>query len=73
MTCWDQGDIKDIIHGVPWRLRNDLSLIAFEKELMPMCQLLRKLAVDNGLSEVQLPDHILTPRMAEAASANMSK
>ncbi|CAK9096397.1 FO synthase subunit 1, partial [Durusdinium trenchii] len=56
-------DIKDIIHGVPWRLRNDLSLIAFEKELMPMCQLLRKLAVDNGLSEVQLPDHILTPRM----------
>ncbi|CAK9078225.1 unnamed protein product [Durusdinium trenchii] len=61
-------DIKDIIHGVPWRLRNDLSLIAFEKELMPMCQLLRKLAVDNGLSEVQLPDHILTPRMAEGGT-----
>ena len=31
-----------------------------------MCQLLRKLAIDHGLSEVQLPDHVLEPRTVEA-------
>ena len=50
-----------------WRLRNDLSLAAYQKELIPMCQLLRKLAVDQGLSEVQLPDHVLKPKVTEAA------
>ncbi len=32
-----------------------------------MCQLLRTAAMDLGLSEVEIADHILTPRVAEAS------
>ena len=62
-----QGDIKDIVHGVPWRLADDLVLVAYNKELVPLCQFLRKLAIDNGLSEVNVPDHQVKPRMVEAS------
>ena len=60
------GDVKDIIHGIPWRFADDFTLISFSKEVMPLCQFLRKLAVDNGLSEVEIPDHSVTQRMTEA-------
>ena len=33
---------------------------------MPLCQLLRKAAIDMGLSEVELCDHALRPRMEQA-------
>ena len=67
MLCIFQGEIKDIVHGVPWRLCDDLALIAHNKDVVPLCQFLRKLAIDNGLSEVNVPDHQVKPRMVEAS------
>lgn len=67
-----EGEIKDIVHGVPWRLADDLAFIAYSKELVPLCQFLRKLAVDNGLSEVHVPDHQVKPRMVEASQPTSS-
>ena len=48
-----------------WRLADDLQLVSFNKCLIPVCQFLRTLATDNGLSEIDVPDHILTPRYCE--------
>ena len=49
-----------------WRIKDDLQLLSFQKELMCTCQLLRKLAIENGLSSVEIADHTLKPRMLEA-------
>ena len=65
-----RGEPRQEIHALPWRFGSDLHLVALNKELVPICQLLRKMAVENGLSEIDIPDHQLTPRMVEAPGTN---
>eukprot|EP00435_Cladocopium_sp_Y103_P062114 s625_g23.t1 len=61
----------DEIHGVVWRIKDDLQLLSYQKELMCTCQLLRKLAIENGLSSIEVADHALKQRMLEAATPGM--
>ena len=48
---------------IPWRLQNDLSLVAFEKTPSTLCQLLRYLAVDQGIGDLEVEDHELAAAM----------
>lgn len=68
MSVWLQGDVSQEIHGIPFRLANDFDILAWNKQMIHLCQFLRRLATDNGLSEVELCDHLIQPRMLEAGS-----
>ena len=52
---------------IPWRLQNDLSLVAYDKTPSPLCQVLRFLAVDQGIGDLELEDHQLGPEMHPVA------
>lgn len=49
--------------GLMFRLaEGDLNLIVVEdKQILPMCQYLRNLATQKGISAVEVEDHKLTP------------
>lgn len=49
--------------GVAWRLESDMDLVVYEKKAIPLCQLLHKLACNNGLADVTLLEHLLEPRV----------
>ena len=57
---------------IPWRLQNDLSLIAFEKTPSPLCQVLRYLAVDQGIGDLELEDHELAAQMHPVTGHRLS-
>lgn len=44
--------------GLPWVLKNDLELVAYDKQLMSLCELMRMLAVEKGLAELDVEFHI---------------
>lgn len=67
------GDPKQELHGVVWRFKDDFNLVSYNKSIMPLCQFLRKLAIDNGLGDVSLDDHKLAARMLSDAWLWMSK
>lgn len=52
--------------GLAWRFRSDIELILFQKKLMPFCGLLHYLATTQGLGEVGIFDHTITPKMHAA-------
>ena len=60
-----RGDVSQEIHGIPWRLKDDFHLVSHNKRLIPLCQFLRSLATENGLSETDLVDHQLKAKMLE--------
>ncbi|CAK9066087.1 unnamed protein product [Durusdinium trenchii] len=73
---FDQKEIRDLtteIHGVAWRLVDDLALVSYNKRITPLCQYLRTLATDHGLSEVDLPDHVLSPRLCEELQLDVER
>lgn len=37
-----------------------MDLVVFNKSVMPLCSLLRLLAVDHGLGEVDVESHLVT-------------
>ena len=49
-------------NGLVWRLANDRHQVVFDKECMPLCVVLRKLAVEQGLADVDLEFHTLVPK-----------
>ena len=51
---------------VPWHLRDDKTLLLCDGELMPLCNILRKMSAENGLVDVQLLEHSLTPKLRPA-------
>ena len=55
--------------GLPWRLKEDRSLVAFEKQLYPLCELLRDAAVTQGLAAMEVESHVCTPRVMQAAAS----
>ncbi|CAK9079470.1 unnamed protein product, partial [Durusdinium trenchii] len=59
-------DASRELHGVVWRVVDDLHFVAYNKKLLPVCQFLRMLAVDHGLGEVEFVDHVLTQRVVKA-------
>ena len=55
-----------LMPGIAWRFRSDIELILFQKKLMPFCGLLHYLATTQGLGEVGIFDHTITPKMHAA-------
>lgn len=53
--------------GLPWALKSDVELISYQKEVMPLCALLRKLALEKGLAEVEVEFHVVVPKTIPAA------
>ena len=49
--------------GLIWRIKSDLQLVAHNKELMAVCEFLRRLATQSGLAIVDLENHTLQPRL----------
>lgn len=60
------GNVEAENNGFPFRLANYKTIVAYEKRLYPLCQLLRSLAIEHGLSEIQLENHLLTQRFQAA-------
>lgn len=66
LSLWSTlGDPRAEKEVVPWRLQSDLELVYYERQLIPLCQVLRKLAIEKGIAEIEIEDHILTNRMHE--------
>eukprot|EP00438_Fugacium_kawagutii_P021571 Skav212155 [mRNA] locus=scaffold754:104394:116972:+ [translate_table: standard] len=62
-----RGGVRDV-SGLAWRLKADTDLVAFEKNLMPLCGLMHRFATKLGLGDVGLDDHDMTPKMHPAVS-----
>lgn len=54
-------------NGLPFRLANDLTLILTkERKLLSLADFLRQCATVQGVAEVELADHVLTPKQRPA-------
>ncbi|CAE7245345.1 cofG, partial [Symbiodinium sp. CCMP2456] len=53
-------------NGLVWRLANDLTHVAVDKKLIPLCSFLHECVNNRGLAEVDLQDHELAPKMHPA-------
>lgn len=51
-----------------WRLTSDQQLVSYKKRPLPLCELLRSLAVERGLAEVAVEDHVVKQRFHPVAS-----
>lgn len=49
-------------NGLVWRLSNDRVQVIHEKKSAPLCMLLRKLATEQGLADVELEFHSMVPK-----------
>ncbi|CAK9026417.1 unnamed protein product [Durusdinium trenchii] len=47
---------------LPWRLASDMSLVAHEKQCMPLCTFLCKMARERGLADFTVWDHEIEPK-----------
>ena len=52
---------------IPFWFDSDLSLLSYEKKLLPICELLRWLCVEKGLSVCGLEDHEVTQKTQKAS------
>ncbi len=44
-------------HTIPWRLASDVDLVSFEKQSMPLCTLMCKVARDRGIGDISVYEH----------------
>lgn len=49
-------------NGIPFRLADDLQIVSYQKTMYPVCERLRKFAVDNGVAEVAIENHLVRQR-----------
>ena len=59
--------------GIPWRLLSDFSMIAVvgpdrSKTLVPLCKHLHGLATQQGLGNVEIREHEITPKLQPPAT-----
>ncbi len=57
-----RGGVRDV-SGLAWRLSSDLQLVCYNKKLMPLCGLLHLLATGQGLGDVGVEEHVLSPKL----------
>lgn len=48
---------------IPWRVKEDKSLVCLENKLVPLCSVLRRMCAEHGLVDVQILDHEYKPKM----------
>ena len=53
---------------IAWHLTSDQQLVSYKKKPLPLCELLRSLAVERGLAEVAVEDHVVKQRFHPVAS-----
>ena len=63
------GDPAAETAGLPFRLHNDLDIIAVNKEPLAFCELLHRLCSERGLVDVQLEHHVVQPKVWPAGSS----
>ena len=63
------GDLAAEKDTLAWRLASDLSLIsdAQDRSVYPLCKYLRKLAVEQGIGQLDIEDHELKQRFHPVA------
>eukprot|EP00435_Cladocopium_sp_Y103_P070774 s395_g36.t1 len=44
-------------HTIPWRLNNDMTLVAYEKKVMPLCVFMCNQARERGIGDFTIGDH----------------
>lgn len=49
-------------NGIPWVLKSDLDIIGYDKEAIPLCKFMRRLAVEGGLADLDVEYHVLVPK-----------
>jgi len=49
-------------NAIPFCIASDKVLVSYKKKLLPMCELLRQLAVESGVAEVALEKHVVRQR-----------
>ena len=62
-----QGDGCGEATVIPFRIANDLELIAYQKKPQAICSFMRSLTVEKGLTDVQLEDRNVTQRFHSVA------
>lgn len=63
------GDIASADKNcIVWHLTSDQQLVSYKKRPLPLCELLRSLAVERGLAEVAVEDHVVKQRFHPVAS-----
>ena len=55
--------------GLTWRLDSDLNIVARDKQPMALCELMRSMAVDQGLVDVDLEFHVLAQKRTPTNTA----
>ena len=65
-----QNNKRDI-SGVAWRLVSDMDLIIVDKVAIPLCRYLHGCAVNQGLGEVSILEHMVEPKLHAAASGHI--
>ena len=53
-------------NGIPWVLKSDLDIIGYDKEAIPLCKFMRRLAVEGGLADLDVEFHVLVPKTKPA-------
>ncbi|CAE7254091.1 fp-1 [Symbiodinium sp. CCMP2592] len=59
------GNTRNVLEessGVPWRLGSDKELVVVNKSALPLCELLRLKATEEGLVNVELESHVVLPK-----------
>lgn len=50
-------------NGIPWVLKKDLDLVVLNKEPTSLCGFMRKLAVEQGLADLEIEYHVSVPKV----------
>ncbi|CAE7608143.1 cofG [Symbiodinium sp. CCMP2592] len=56
--------------GVAFRITDDRELVVVDKKLVPLCEVLRQAAVDNGLAHVDIESHLIAAKLAPPEGDN---
>lgn len=54
--------------GIGWRVKNDLDLLVWNKSVIPVCRLLQRLATEQGIADVDIVCHTVSPKLRGAGT-----
>ena len=56
-------------NGIPFVIKSDLQIISYNKEPAALCVFMRKLAIEQGLAEMEIEFHVSVPAHHPALDA----
>lgn len=54
--------------GIAWKLSSDMDFIVQNKKILPVCKFLHQCAVTQGLGDVAIPEHTVSPKLHAAVT-----